>query len=536
MAAKKFTRREILKIIGALGSAALLPCHETIPSSVKKTSLPFPSPTRLSYSTATRSSDSPPPTLTEKAFLPSITNTPASPWTGLNFIVVMCDTLRYDHIGFHGNLNIRTPNINAFAAKSQVFDRAYAGGFPTLLNRAEIFTGRYTFTYMGWEDMLAEEIVLAQVLNDAGYTTGLVFDTWHLKSHQFSFDRAFRSWQWIRGQENDRYRPTPLQPTLPAEQSKFRHGPKVIEQYLRNVSMRQDESDYFVAKTIQTAIEWLRNNYSENKFFLHIDAFDPHEPWDPPQQYVDLYNPGYEGEEVIYPAYAPPNYLSIDELNHVRALYNAEVTMVDHWLGELFTEVNRLGLWDNTVVILTSDHGILLGEHDCIGKAWDHQGYYKCYPLYQELVHIPLMIRVPGVVPKRISDLAQPADLMPTIIEWAEARDPGTMHGISLVRTIEDVSDSSYTSREFVVSGRSLGISQSVKPRLTVTDGEWTLIHGGLQAPSELYYLTNDPQQKNNLLNNHCDIARGFQNDLIAFLESIETAEEYIAPWRNAPC
>jgi arylsulfatase A-like enzyme len=288
---------------------------------------------------------------------------------------------------------------------------------------------------------------------------------------------------------------------------------------------------------MQTAVEWLRDNYSENKFFLHVDAFDPHEPWDPPQSYVDLYNPGYEGEEVIYPAYAPPNYLSVDELNHMQALYKAEVTMVDHWLGELLAEIDRLGLRDNTVVILTSDHGILLGEHDCIGKAWDHQGYYECYPLYQELVHIPLMIRVPGVAPKRVPDLAQPADLMPTILEWAEARDPGTMHGVSLVPAIEDASGSSHTpSHEFVVSGRSLGISQSVKPRLTVTDGEWTLIHGGTRASSELYYLPNDSQQQDNLLNDHCDVARDLHNKLVAFLESIGTAEEYITPWRNAPC
>jgi arylsulfatase A-like enzyme len=534
MTHKGISRRQVLLGMGVCGLATLLPKEC---SSFSEQPLEYPTEKPEGTSTVGLNEIEIPTVeqLEESAYLPYIA-TP-QPWSGWNFVIVMCDTLRYDRVGFHGNANIQTPNIDAFAAQSQVFDKAYAGGFPTVLNRAELFTGRYTFTYMGWEDMPDDEIVLAQVMNDAGYTTGLVFDTWHLKSHKFSFDRAFGSWQWIRGQENDRYRTIPLYPTLPAAPEKFRHGTEVIEQYLRNVSRRQDESDYFIAGTIRAAMEWIRDNYDQNKFYLHIDAFDPHEPWDPPQQYVDLYDPGYVGEEVIYPAYAPPDYLSADELNHMRALYAAEVTMVDHWLGELFAEIDRLGLQDNTVVILTSDHGILLGEHNCIGKAWDHQGHYECYPLYEELVHIPLMIRVPGVAPRRIPDLVQPADLMPTILELAGADDTGTMHGVSLVPTIEDAGGSSHTPpHAFAVSSRSLSVSSATKPRCTITDGSWTLIHGSTHAPSELYYLPNDPQQQTNLLNEHCDTARNLHANLVAFLESVGTAEEYIDPWRGAPC
>jgi arylsulfatase A-like enzyme len=536
MAQGEFTRREVLLGMGTLGAAALLPCPDTpLPS---PTATRFPNPTSTPFHTRT-----PPPTETlrpteeEQVYIPHLTNTPSPSWEGLSFVIVMCDTLRYDHIGFHGSMRAQTPNIDAFATQALVFDKAYSGGFPTVLNRAELFTGRYTFTYMGWEDMLDDEIVLAQVMNDAGYTTGLVFDTWHLKSHKFSFDRAFGSWQWIRGQEDDRYRTTPLQPTLPAAPEKFRHGTEVIEQYLRNVSKRRDESDHFIARTIQAAKEWLCDNYTQNKFCLYIDAFDPHEPWDPPQHYVDLYNPGYAGEEVIYPAYAPPDYLSADELNHMQALYAAEVTMVDYWLGELFAEIKRLGLEDNTVVVLTSDHGILLGEHNGIGKAWDHQGHYECYPLYEELVHIPLMIRVPGIAPRRIPDLAQPADVMPTILEWAGASDPGTMHGVSLIPTIEDAGGSSHTpAHTSVVSGRSLGISLSAEPRCTVTDGTWTLIYGGKHTSSELYYLPDDPQQETNLLDDQCAIARDLHAELVVFLGAVGTAEEYIDPWQVAPC
>lgn len=536
MISEKITRRQVLKGIATVGTAALLQKALDDPSAGSLS----PGPVGAGHSDVSSlagfrlSPSGQVSSIAPESLLPYIAR--GRSLGDLNFVTVMCDTLRYDHIGFHGNTGMQTPNIDAFAARSVVFERAYSGGFPTLLNRAELLTGRYTFTYMGWEDLHEEEVVLAEPLNKAGYTTGLVFDTWHLKEGN-SFDRAFGSWQWIRGQEDDRYRVVPLSPTLPASPTKFRHGTSVIEQYLRNVSDRQSEADYFCARTIQTAIDWIREIHDQNKFFLHIDAFDPHEPWDPPQSYIDLYDPGYVGEKVIYPAYAPTDFLSPAELNHVRALYAAEVTLVDRWLGELFAEIGRLGLWDNTVVVLTSDHGILLGEHGVIGKAWDYQGHYECYPLYEELVHIPLMIRAPGIAPRRILDLAQPADLMPTIIEWAGADAPAAMHGVSLVPTIEDEEGSSHTpAHEFVVSGRSLTTPLSADPSCTVTDGEWALIHGGSHAPSALYYLPDDPQQQTNLLDRNCKLAINLQTRMVAFLESTGTSEQLIEPWKAAPC
>lgn len=535
MGKRKISRRQALKEMGALGVAGLLSqkaCQSPLTAGGSQNEVPGATlpPTERWIDPSTRTPED------SEVYLPYITQEPIAQNDYLNFIVIMCDTLRYDHIGFHGNSNVHTPYIDDFAAQSVVFDRAYAGGFPTLLNRAELFTGRYTFTYMGWEDMHQDEVVLAQTLNEVGYTTGVVFDTWHLKAHQFSFDRGFQSWHWIRGQENDRYHTTPLAPTLPADPSKLRHGTQVIQQYLRNVSKRQSEADYFCAQTMQTAIEWLRDIYDKNGFFLQIDTFDPHEPWDPPQSYVDLYDPDYVGEEVIYPAYAPANFLTPEELSHTRALYAAEVSLVDRWLGALFAELDQLGLWDNTVVFLTADHGILLGEHGAIGKAWSHEGYYECYPLYEELIHIPLMVRAPGVPPRRISDLAQPADIMPTILEWAGARPPSTIQGASLVAAIEDQEGSHTPPHDYVISGRSLKLSPGTEPRCTVTDGEWTLIDGGGHAASELYYLPDDPQQETNLLWDHCDVARNLHAQFIAFLESQGTLEDYIAPWRPAPC
>jgi len=454
-----------------------------------------------------------------------------------NFIVILCDTLRYDHIGFNGNTWIRTPNLDAFARQALVFDKAYAGGFPTLPNRCELFAGRYTYTYLGWDQLGPQEVVLAQALHEAGYITGMIFDTPHIKGQGRTLERGFDSWEWTRGQEDDRWRATPLDPLLPADPTKLRKGAEVVTQYLRNVAERQSEADWFVSRNMLTAIAWLRRTHAAGKFLLYIDNFDPHEPWDPPRSYVDLYDPGYTGQEVIYPRYSPPDYLTAAERRHMAALYAAEVTLVDYWLGQLFDELTRLNLWQNTAVILLSDHGALLGEHNAIGKAWDRPEHYECWPFYQELAHIPLMMRLPGVPPRRTDALAQPTDLMPTILQLAGATDPGTMQAKSLVPVIADLGGAQRTAvHDIVVTSRSLSLPASVLPRVTVNDGEWAFMCGPAGVSPRLYHLPTDPAQAHDVLASNCSRARDLHGRLIAFWQSIGVAEAILSAWRPPPC
>lgn len=130
-------------------------------------------------------------------------------------------------------------------------------------------------------------------------------------------------------------------------------------------------------------------------FFLYIDFFDPHEPWDPPRRYIDLYDAGYSGEEVTYPLYGPCDYLTKDELEHCRAMYAGEATLVDNWIGRVLEKVDSLGLYEDTAIIFTSDHGFYLGEHGLIGKSIIIGDFYGSAPMYEEVAHIPLFIRLP---------------------------------------------------------------------------------------------------------------------------------------------
>ncbi|MCD6336261.1 MAG: sulfatase, partial [Candidatus Latescibacteria bacterium] len=275
----------------------------------------------------------------------------------MNFILIISDTLRRDHLGCYGNTWISTPHIDRFAKQSIVFDRAYAASFPTVPHRRDVMTGRYTFTYSVWAPLPSDEVVIAEELGKSGYVSMMVADCPHILENGYHFDRGFTGWEWIRGQESDRWKTYPPRPALPASEEKLRNPDRLVRVHQRNIADRRYEADTFVARTMVEAGQWLERNYKQEKFFLYVDTFDPHEPWDAPQWYVDKYDPGYEGEEVNYPLYGPCDYLTRAELKHARAMYAAEVTLVDRWIGMLLQKIEDLGLFENTMVIVTTDHG-----------------------------------------------------------------------------------------------------------------------------------------------------------------------------------
>jgi arylsulfatase A-like enzyme len=469
----------------------------------------------------------------------------------MNIIVIVSDTLRRDHLGLYGNSWIRTPYLDRFAEQCIVFDRAYTGSFPTIPHRTDVMTGRYCFTYTDWAPLARDVPILSEALSKAGYLTYMIVDTPHMIRDGFYFDRGFSGWQWIRGQEGDRYLTAPAQVDLPCAPEKLRETTRTVTQYLRNTSLRQHEQDYFAPTTMRTAEQWLERNYRRKPFFLYVDTFDPHEPWDPPRYYTDMYDPGYEGEEVIYPIYGPATYLSAAELKHMRALYAGEVTMVDRAVGRLLQKVEDLGLFDDTLIIFTTDHGFYLGEHGLTGKV---------VMLYEEVCHIPFMARMPrGAGARRSASLIQPADIMPTLIELAGAQDPGTMHGKSLApllagdqRALRPAAVSSWAvihepkermpAATSMAQIRSPGDSASgyswlkqawsVKPS-TVNDGEWALICGARDVEPELYHLPSDPAQQRNVFAQHRDEAKRLHEAYIALLESLGTNEEFVARRRD---
>jgi arylsulfatase A-like enzyme len=476
----------------------------------------------------------------------------------VNIIHINADTFRRDHLGIYGNPWIRTPHLDRFGARANVFENAFCGSFPTVPNRHEVLTGRYVFTYHEWAPLPPTDQVLAELLGAAGYTTMMIADTPHIFQRGFHYDRGFTAWQWIRGQENDRLHTDPRQVSLPAAPHKLREPERTVKQYLRNVARRHSESDYFVAQTMRTAAEWLERNYREGPFFLYVDTFDPHEPWDPPAAYVAPYDPDYVGEEVIYPVYGYwQDFLTERELRHCHALYCGEVSLVDTWIGHLLTAIEDLGLWETTAVIFTSDHGFYFGEHGIIGKSIIQPGYGSIpFPLHEEVTRIPLLIHVPGIPGgRRIGAFVQPVDLLPTYLELAGVACPATVHGQSLLPLLRG---ERAALREFAVSSHAINRPVPGRPS-TITTERWSFIYGapGTATPEvrteavdslnrpelaaeitrtpQLYDRLNDPGHTRNVIADYPEVARSLHQQYLRLLEAVGTAPENIAPRRHLP-
>lgn len=463
----------------------------------------------------------------------------------MNAILLIADTLRRDHLGCYGNTWIHTPNLDGFAKLGMVFDRAYAASFPTVPNRTDVLTGRFTLTYRGWQPLGPSEVVIGDVLRNAGYTAMMVADTPHILQHGYGYQRGFSAFEWIRGQENDPWRTHPREVALPCSPSKLRNPHTTMVQYLRNIADRRVEADHFCARTMRTAAEWLEQN-RDRPFFLYVDTFDPHEPWDPPRHYVDLYDPGYAGEEVTYPRYSPPDFLTADELKHVRALYAGEVSLVDTWVGYLLQTVERLGLFDDTYVFITTDHGFCHGEHNLLGKAYIvDESRFGYAPLWEEIAHIPLLVRGPGVKLGRCPCFTQSPDLMPTLLSLLGAEIPATVQGASFAHMLRG---DNHSIRDFAISGPAL-TGRAAGGRLTFTMGEWSLIHRAVPGaeqtesavdsiartpmpyadePSALYNLRRDPGQLENVLDRHRPVAEAMHRRMLGFLGSLGAPDEEI--------
>ena len=361
-------------------------------------------------------------------------------WRDMNVVLLILDSLRKDHVGAYGNGWIRTPNLDALSEESLRFTRAYPESGPTICARRAIHTGMRTFPFKdrpekqkralwrGWLPIPKWQTTLAEILKEEGYRTALVTDTYH--QFPMNFGRGFNVYRKIRGQESDPYK----EASSATEEEMQRYltvsewNENRTRQYLANTADRKNEEDWFVPKVFIKATESLEVvSRGKDPFFLVVDCFDPHEPWDPPDKYVGLYDPeGYEGLEPIYPEYGENDYLTDRQLERMRALYSAEITMADRWLGNFLESAHDLGLMEHTLLIVISDHGHALGEHGYTGKP--------PYALWPEVTDIPFMIRHPeGKGAGEVSDhYASTHDVAPTVLGFLGIEPPHPMEGQDL--------------------------------------------------------------------------------------------------------
>ena len=448
----------------------------------------------------------------------------------MNTVVIVSDTFRRDNLGCYSNRKVHTPHLDRFAEKCVIFNRAYCASFPTMPMRADLMTGKYTFTYRSWAPLPKKEVLLSQTLADAGYTTMGIVDTPFFIKNRYGYDRGFHDFIHSRGQ-GFRYIKGHVRPSLARSDVNYE---------------RRYEEDYCAPKTCLTAEHWLERHYKE-KFFLYVDTWDPHEPFDPPAHYVERYKPDWDGifptEDLSHRYKFLKGGTGKQWLNTPYACYCGEVTMVDRAVGRLIDRIESMGLMDNTVIIFTSDHGYYFGEHDIFGKSVfgeEKEGVFLAAPLYQEVNNIPLLIHVPGVKPHRTNALVSVPDFMPTILDLAEVKVPNTVQGSSFLPVIKGEKD---THQEFVVSTMplqnpgaltravddSLRMVKNFLPATIVTD-RWALLYARENAPIELYDMKSDPFQAKNIASDNNAVVKDLHKHYYEFLKKTGTKESLLKP------
>lgn len=413
-----------------------------------------------------------------------------------NIIVLMLDSLRPDHIHCYGNEKIKTPNIDSLAKDGVIFENAYPEGLPTIPVRTALFTGQYTLPFRPWQPLTPQDITIPEILTAYGYTNALITDTYHLFKPGMNFHRGFHVWRWIRGQEGDVYRSGP--PKYNPEdfmkpEMKGTHVEKLLIQYLRNIADRETEEDYFVAKVIREATEWLEKEARE-PFFLWVDCFDPHEPWDPPPSFEKMYtDPNYRGKKIIHPKYGKTDWLTEEELNYIRGLYAGEVSFVDKWVGVLLEKLKELDYYEKSLIVLLSDHSVPIGEHGWILK--------HPHTLWSELVRMTLIIKFPentyaGTrVKKLVEDIDVPATILDVIGLERETR---YMHGKSVVLLLENQVEK---LRDYIITGYHESLHRCVRTE------KWSFIFRP-EGKDELYDLEKDPGEARNLIDEYTEEAK----------------------------
>ncbi len=454
-----------------------------------------------------------------------------------NVIWIILDTLRRDHLGCYGNQTVRTPSLDALAARAVRFERHYLASFPTMPARADYYTGRWTGCFMGWQPLPCGLVTLPEILSNAGFHTAAVVDTPFYTSNGMNYDQGFATFIEVPGQEY---------------WGRHTYG---LEDDIRKTW--RSESDRFAPQTFTRAIQWLEEHHEED-FFLYIDAWDPHEPWDAPSDYTELYWPGYDGE-IISPPYRRwqdvPGF-SEEMVKKGHACYCGEITMVDTWLGYLLRKIEDLGLMENTAIMLTADHGFYFGEHGGLfGKMilafpsdtpwWAESGRlllapWTHSPLYEEVTACPLLIYAPGVAPEVYRGLTSAVDLMPTVLSILGQEIPAEVEGHSLLPVMKDTK---LKDRKFVVSTHPFAnrdtIIRSVdgQPRpmqvfsaTTVTTEEWTLLYSVERGGSTLYHLPSDPKQEKNIIKERPEVAKELHQLLVEFMNGYNVSSFLLEP------
>ena len=391
-------------------------------------------------------------------------------------IMVMFDSLNRRMLQPYGGDWVQTPNFQRLSRRAATFDNAFIGSMPCMPARRELHTGRYNFLHRSWGPLEPFDDSMPQMLDENGVHSHIVTDHQHYwEDGGATYHQRYTTHEFVRGQEGDAWIgdvAAGVVTDAPNPHFRTRLQDQVNRRFIT------DESLMPQARTFSQGIDFMRRNSAADNWYLQIETFDPHEPFFTQPGWKELYPHEYDGEPMDWPPYAPvsePPAL----VEHYRAQYAALLSMCDHYLGRVLDAMDELDLWKDTMLIVNTDHGFLLGEHDWWAKMR--------MPWYNELANIPLFIWDPraGVAGEHRSSLVQTIDLPATLLDYFGVAPTADMQGVPLGQTIVDDSP----VREAALYGVHGG-------HINITDGS----HVYMRAPKD---ADNQPLFNYTLMTTH---------------------------------
>ncbi len=411
-----------------------------------------------------------------------------------NVILIVVDTLRADHLGCYGYHRPTSPNIDAMVKESILFRHAITQAPWTLPSITSLMTSLYPSVHKlhfppksveySASSLDEARTTLAEYLREEGYKTGAFVGAGGHVSSRF------------HGQGFDFY------------DDEIAYSTRYNHLILLNIIGRI--FGFYSSRLADTTTEQVQYWLSRNKhlpFFLFIHYWDPHDPYGSPEPFTTRYDEDYDG--VLSPGITTAKLeemvsgLNSDDIAYVASLYDGEISFTDAQIGKLIELLKELKLLDNTMVILTADHG---------EELFEHGGFGHSKTLYEELIRIPLLIRYPPFgADKTIDSQVQLIDVVPTVLDYLGIDVSDEAQGISLIPLVKCETDNELPAySETMLKGRIIAIRS----------GNFKFIKYIENGREELFDLEEDPGELSNLVDSKVEMAEQMRQELFEWMEA----------------
>lgn len=388
-------------------------------------------------------------------------------------IILLFDSLNKHYLPPYGDPITQAPNFRRLAERAATFDNSYVGSMPCMPARRELHSGRYNFLHREWGPLEPFDDSMPELLKQAGIYTHLISDHLHYwEDGGGNYHNRYSSWEIVRGQEGDHWKGSvaepPIPPVLSVPQKQTGGGVSGLWRHdWVNRQYIQQEADFPQTQVFDAGCEFIANNHQQDNWLLQVETFDPHEPFYTTEEYLALYDDGWEGPHYDWPRGKVAE--SDEAIAHIRSRYRALVSMCDRNLGRILDLMDEHDLWRDTMLIVGTDHGFLLGEHGYWAK--------NQMPYYNEVANTPLFIWDPrsAVRGERRASLVQMIDWAPTVLDFFGQPIPPDMQGKALANTIADDTPVRDAALFGVFSGH-----------VNVTDGRYVYMRAALPGNEAL--------------------------------------------------